>query len=212
MMKRVISLPIGLLMISLFFTPTFVSAQGAVQDAEAAGFAPGLKLPFYVYQGFHSPQNHYAPSGWMGDYGDLRFDDHAKAPGVDHPVIRVAYSGKAAQGAGWAGIYWQHPANNWGSREGGFNLNGAKKLVFMARGDKGGETIDQFKIGGITGDFADSGSAAIGPVTLGKEWKRYEIALDGQELSSISGGFCWTMTRDANPDGGVFYLDNIRFE
>ncbi|HVO33388.1 MAG TPA: hypothetical protein VMU17_05680 [Elusimicrobiota bacterium] len=173
---------------------------------------PQIALPFYVYQGFHSRENHFIPSGWMGDYRDLRFDDHYMDPQVHRPVIRVSYAAMAAQQNGWAGIYWQHPANNWGGKPGGFNLNGAKRVIFMARGDKGDEVIDQFKIGGIAGDFADSGSAAIGPITLTKDWKQYEISLDGQELSSISGGFCWTVTRDANPGGASFELDDIRFE
>ena len=77
---------------------------------------------------------------------------------------------------------------------------------------KDGEVVDEFKVGGIAGDFADSGTAATGPITLAKEWKEYSIDLDGQELSSIAGGFCWTMARDNNPDGAVFYLDDIRFE
>ena len=86
------------------------------------------------------------------------------------------------------------------------------KLVFRARGEKGGERVEEFKVGGLTGDYADSGSAAIGPIILAKNWNVYEIPLDGQELSSITGGFCWTMNRDGNPSGAIFYLDDIRFE
>jgi hypothetical protein len=170
--------------------------------------------PFFIYHAFHSPDNHFVPSGWMGDYGDVRFDDHWKPEGnvSAKTVIRIAYSAESKQGNGWAGIYWQNPPNNWASRPGGFNLNGRTKLIFKARGERGGERIEEFKVGGLTGDYADSGSASIGPVLLAKEWRRYEIPLDGQELSSISGGFCWTMNRDGNPNGAVFYLDDIRFE
>jgi len=183
------------------------------QEVQNAALLNGTPLPFYVYHGFRSPDNHYAPSGWMGDYGDLRFDDHYKFnPKDTKMVIKLTYSGKAAQGAGWAGIYWQNPANNWGNREGGYNLNGAKNMVFMARGEKGNESIAEFKIGGIEGNFRDSGAAAIGPLTLTKAWKQYTIPLADQELSSIAGGFCLTLTRDQNPDGAVVYLDNIRFE
>jgi len=171
-------------------------------------------LPFYIYREFHSRENHFAPSGWMGDYGDVRLDDHWLPKGTTQgkTVIRIAYSGQAKQGNGWAGIYWQNPPNNWGSRPGGFNLNGAHRLVFKARGEKGDEVIDDFKVGGISGDYADSGTAASGPVTLTKQWTEYAINLEGQELSSITGGFCWTINRDSNPDGAVFYLDDIRFE
>lgn len=186
-----------------------LSAQDSKAPAQAS-----RPLPFYIYKEPHSRDNHFAPSGWMGDYGDIRLDDKWRPAGVRNvkPVIRITYSGQARQNNGWAGMYWQNPPNNWGSKPGGFNLNGAKKLVFKAKGEKGGETIDQFKVGGITGDYADSGSAAIGPIVLGKEWKKYEISLEGQELSSITGGFCWTMTRESNPSGANFYLDDIRFE
>jgi hypothetical protein len=184
------------------FTTTMVSAVLWAQE------------PFYIYRQFHARENHFAPSGWMGDYGDIRLDDHWQPVGKKDAktVIKISYLAQAKQGNGWAGIYWQNPANNWGGKPGGYNLNGHKKLVFKARGEKGGERVEEFKVGGITGDYADSGSAAVGPITLAKDWKQYEISLDGQELSSIAGGFCWTMTRDGNPDGAVFYLDDIRFE
>src|SRR5256885_1092872 len=170
--------------------------------------------PFYIYRQFHARENHFAPSGWMGDYADIRLDDHWQPVGKKgaKTFIKISYLAQAKQGNGWAGIYWQNPANNWGGKPGGYNLNGHKKLVFKARGEKGGERVEEFKVGGIAGDYADSGSAAVGPVTLAKNWTQYEISLDGQELSSITGGFCWTMTRDGNPDGAVFYLDDIRFE
>jgi hypothetical protein len=187
--------------------------SGPTVAQEARKMMNGTPLPFYVYNGIKTGENHYAPSGWMGDYGDLRFTDkHKFKPNDAHPVIKVIYNAKGAQGAGWAGIYWQHPANNWGNREGGYNLNGSQKLVFKARGEKGGEQISEFKVGGIEGNYRDSGSAAIGPLELSKQWTEYTIPLEGQELSSIAGGFCLTMSRDQNPDGATVYLDDIRFE
>ena len=161
--------------------------------------------PFYVYHAFHSPDNHFVPSGWMGDYGDIRLDDHWQPKGEANAktVIRIAYSAESKQQNGWAGIYWQNPPNNWASRPGGYNLNGMTKLVLKARGEKGGEKIEEFKVGGLTGDYADSATASIGPIILAKNWKEYEIPLDEQELSSITGGFCWTIDRAGNPDGAA---------
>jgi len=192
----------------------FLSAAVWSEGTPPGPAAAARALPFYVYHGFHSRDNHFAPSGWMGDYGDVRLDDHWKAPGSPDAktVIKISYTAQAKQNNGWAGIYWQNPANNWGSRPGGFNLNGAKKLVFKARGESGNELVEEFKVGGITGDYADSGSASSGPIALTKDWKEYAINLDGQELSSITGGFCWTVSREGNPNGATFYLDDIRFE
>jgi hypothetical protein len=31
-------------------------------------------MPFAVYVENNSKQNHFAPSGWMGDYGDIKLD------------------------------------------------------------------------------------------------------------------------------------------
>ena len=169
--------------------------------------------PFRVYTDGSSPDNHYVPSGWMGDYGDLKVDDKFMTnPHSGTTCVKVVYSGKATQGARWGGVYWQNPPNNWGTRPGGYDLTGAKKVTFWARGEKGGERIEEFKIGGITGEYADSDVAGIGPVVLTTEWQQFTIDLEGKDLSSISGGFCWATNIDVNPQGCTFYLDDIKYE
>ncbi len=167
---------------------------------------------FYVYQESGSRQNHYAPSGWMGDHGDMRINEsYSDNPRVGNSCIEIRYSARGSQGAGWGGIYWQNPANNWGDVRGGYNLTGAESVTFWARGAEGGEYITEFKIGGIDGVYSDSGSASIGPITLTDEWQKYTIDLSGVDLSYISGGFCWVTSAQFNPDGIVFYLDEIRY-
>ncbi len=173
---------------------------------------PSFK-PFPVYSDRRSPDNHYIPSGWMGDYGDIKMDEASfENPHSGTTCIKFTYTAQASQGARWAGVYWQNPANNWGDRKGGFDLTGATKLTFWVRGEKGDERIEEFKIGGISGQYSDSDVAGIGPVMLTKEWKQYEIDLTGKDLSYISGGFCWATNMDVNPEGCTFYLDDIRYE
>ncbi|MDD4954315.1 MAG: hypothetical protein PHG40_05370 [Candidatus Omnitrophica bacterium] len=170
-------------------------------------------MPFYVYADRSSPNNHFIPSGWMGDYGDIRYDGASKEdPYLGDSCIKIAYSGKATQGARWAGMLWQNPANNWGTVDQGYDLSRATKLTFWARGAKGGERIEEFKVGGIMGEFFDSDSAIIGPVVLNKEWTQYSIDLKGKDISYIIGGFCWSANADNNPEGASFYLDEIKFE
>ncbi len=171
-------------------------------------------MPFYVYADKTSIKNHFIPSGWMGDYGDIKIDTATTSdPYLGDTCIKVIYSGKATQGARWAGIYWQHPPNNWGgTADAGFDLSKATKLTFWARGDKGGERIEEFKIGGIMGEYPDSDGAGIGPVVLNKEWTQYTVDLRGKDLSSIIGGFCWATNIDVNPEGCTFYLDEIKYE
>jgi hypothetical protein len=170
-------------------------------------------MPFYIYVDRGSINNHFIPSGWMGDYGDIRYDaGNSVDPYLGNSCIKIAYSGKGSQGARWAGIYWQNPANNWGTVDAGFDLSKAEKLTFWAKGEKGGERIEEFKVGGIMGEYSDSDLAVIGPVILTLEWKQYTIDLKGKDMSYIIGGFVWATNVDVNPEGATFYMDEIKFE
>ncbi len=173
----------------------------------------GVFKSLSVYTDAKAPDNHFVPSGWMGDYNDIKMNDvFLTNPHSGSTSIQIIYTNAATQGARWAGIYWQNPPNNWGTRPGGFDLTGAKKVTFWIRGEKGGERIEEVKIGGITGEYADSDVAGIGPIVLTTEWQQFTIDLDGKDLSTISGGFCWATNLDVNPDGATFYLDDIKYE
>jgi hypothetical protein len=183
------------------------------QSFDSPSPAPSIIFPFHVFADKDSPDNHFFPSGWMGDYGDIRYDDGAKDnPDWGTTSIKITYTADSKQGAGWAGIYWQSPANNWGDKPGSYDLQGYKKLSFWARGEKGGEKIAEFKMGGITGEYSDSAAVTSGPVTLTRTWKKYSIDLAGKDLSRVVGGFGWSAKKDDTPDGMVFYLHNIRYE
>jgi hypothetical protein len=174
----------------------------------------GAFKAFPVYTDAKSADNHYSPSGWMGDYGDLKVKDvWSENPHSGTTCIQWKYSAKGANGAGWTGVYWQNPSNNWGSKKGGYDLTGAKKLTFWARGEKGGEIIAEVGVGGITGKYADTDKVSEGPIVLTKEWKKYEINVSAADLTYVSGGFFWVAKAEDMPEGGMtFYLDDIRFE
>src|SRR5579864_3583172 len=113
------------------------------------GAGPGLQFNtsklFYIYTDHRASANHFVPSGWMGDYGDIRVDDASKDDPADGKTcIRFTYTADGSQGFGWAGVYWQQPENNWGNKRGGFDLTGMKRLTFWARGAAGGEEIGEF--------------------------------------------------------------------
>ena len=173
-----------------------------------------LKL-FYVYSEKDAENSHFfVPSGWLGDYADLTLDEGWTDNCWDGSTcIKITYNNRASMGQRWAGIYWQNPANNWGAEpNAGVNLTGIKQLTFWARGDKGGEIIKAFLVGGIKGPFPDSAAVAIGPAILTSDWRQYTIPLKGKNLSHIIGGFGWTTSLDVNPEGCTFYLDEIRYE
>ncbi len=171
-------------------------------------------VPFMVYGDKGSRENHYIPSGFMPDGKCLTFEDTwQESCHAGNTCIRIEYDiGCSQQGAKWAGIYWLNPANNWGGQKGGFDLTGASKLTFWAKGENGEERIEEFKIGGIMGEYPDSDTAVIGPVILTNEWQQYTIDLRGKDLSYLSGGFAWSTNIDFNPDKCVFYLDEIQYE
>ncbi|MBU1087382.1 MAG: hypothetical protein KKD05_07675 [Candidatus Omnitrophica bacterium] len=198
-----------LVVLAVFFAAVMpVIAQGTAEKEAAGGFSP-----FGIYYDRGNKGNHYVGSGWMGDYGDIKFSENEKEnPYSGKTCIKIIYTGEGKQGANWAGMYWQWPPNNWGEKDGGYNLTGATKLTFWARGANGGEQIMEFKIGGLTGTYSDTDSASVGPIELTAEWQQYSIDLTDLDLAYISGGFSWVTSSMANPEGCVFYLDDIQYE
>lgn len=167
--------------------------------------------PFYVYENFQSPNNHYAPSGWMGDVANIELDQsYTQETHSGNSCIKMRFSVDGLKQ--WAGVYWQHPVDNWGDKKGGYNLTGATKLTFWARGANGYEVISEVKIGGISGVYGDSDVAWLKGIKLTGSWKQYTIDLSKSDLSSISGGFCIVFSKKDNPKGCTVFLDDIRYE
>jgi len=184
------------------------------QKKDEQSFANKSKFKvFYVYKDAGSKDNHYFPYAFMGDIGALNLAQGSKdRPRAGDTCIKVTYYSNRG-GAGWAGVYWTEPANNWGDKGLGFNLKGAERISFWARGATGKEIINNFIMGGIQGkEFEDSDYKAVGPIALTTDWKQYSIDLKDANLANIIGGFCVTMTKNDNPEGAVFYLDDIEYE
>ena len=170
---------------------------------------------FTVYQDKNSP-NRFVPSGYMPTGECVAMDDGwGDNCQEGKTCLKVSYDVDcSSKGRRWAGVYWLNPADNWGDREGGYNLSGAKRLVFWARGEQGGEQVTEFKIGGVgvNREYPDSDTASIGPVILSREWRSYAIDLRDKDLSYISGGFAWVADAASNPKACTFYLDDIHYE
>lgn len=143
-------------------------------------------------------------TGYLGDAGNLKLDLHCTdRPARGKTCLRVTY-----QGSDWAGLMWQDPPNDWCNAQGGYNLVGARRLSFKARGAKGGECVN-FQVGGGRGAFPDSTIAKLENTVLTKKWKRYVIDLKGKDLSCIKTGFCFSF----GGQGALsFDLDDIQFE
>lgn len=184
---------------------------GAGALGEDAASAPKAQLPFVVYKDGGAPDNKFVASGFTGDHGAIRMADKwTENPKSGESCLKFTYTGQAPQQMKWAGVFFQHPANNWGTSDGGVDLSAAKKLKFYARGDRGGESVE-FKFGGVNGAFSDSDSGTTGPIILTRDWKQYEISLQNLDVSYIFSGFAWIAEAGKNPEGFTIYLDDIAF-
>jgi hypothetical protein len=159
----------------------------------------------------------FIPAGWMGDGVQgaryIQFLDGWKQNPHSAPVcVKITYTPGPR---GWAGIYWQNKPNNWGDKP-GINLKkyGYTKIAFWVKGEIGGEIVE-FRAGGINAprkEYRDSFDVTLGKVVLEKTWKQYTIDLEGEDLSSVIGGFCWVAARSSNPEGLTFYIDDVHYE
>ncbi len=166
------------------------------------------------------------PAGWMSggtspaNFISLERGNEAIChTGAD--CLRISYR----PGGVWGGIYWwplgcgeSGTEEAWDQVRQGTcginvleagNLTAANRLTFWAKGDQGGEVVE-FKIGAV--DILPSPGRSLGRVTLTGTWEQYEIDLEGMDLTNAIGLFLWVASDVDNPEGTVFYLDDIQFE
>ncbi|MCL2485110.1 MAG: hypothetical protein FWF00_05780 [Endomicrobia bacterium] len=215
--NKIVSVSFALLLFAGFMS-SCVSSKSSGDNSESQAKKTGVltaqeraALAFYVYADYKSPLNHFYPSGWMGDSKDLKFDQNStEYPYAGKSCIKVVYTPDGRNG--WAGIFWQQPANNWGDSNGGFDLSKATHITFWMRGENGGEIVSEVKIGGFKGLYPDTASAVKKDIKLTKNWKLYYIDLRGKKLTRIAGGFSFAVSKDDNPKGCTFYIDEVRYE
>jgi exo-beta-1,3-glucanase (GH17 family) len=181
--------------------------------------AEGTTFP--IYTNYAAPDNHFAPSGWMGDLHAIHFNDCAYLEGPrENRVIEIRYAPNPGDAEGWAGIYWLEPENNWGTSPRGYDLRGFAQLRFRARSTAEGAQAKFFVGGVFTGTFPSSIPRPVyaqeadsnGFVNLSPEWRDFHIDLRGTDLSHVIDGFGWVAERARTPAGVTFDLDEIIFD
>lgn len=170
---------------------------------------------WYVYRDSTSKENHGVWSNFMpaeaGKIIKLSLV-HQTDPQAGDSCIRVDVKW---QEPFWAGVAVSCAANYWGETASAtaFDLRRAKKLVFFARGARGGESI-QAKVA-IAGDKTHGDSARHPAETewlvLTKSWKRFEIDLTGKNLERVITPFTFVSSKDRSPGDFTFFLDEIYF-
>jgi hypothetical protein len=168
---------------------------------------PRTQFPVSVYEEYFANMP-WTPSGVMGNAKSLTLDDRwSESVFEGSHAIRMHYASRR----GWVGVAWQHPPNNWGDQDGGFDLTGASALEFWVRGENGGEKAS-FGVGLLdkNTDYPDSVIVKTRMIELGSEWKKLRIDfMEGDDLSSLKVGFVVTLEAQRKPV--TVYLDSIRF-
>jgi len=211
---------------SLFFSrplpatpPTGSAASGTQPVIQPTGTAsqqpPAAGTPpMTLYNDFPLPEKGLAPSWWSGDGNDVQFDVCWKTGAHSgRSAIRVEYNAASAanKGTGWAGMTWEYPLKNRGAKPQGMDLSAYQSLAFYARGEKGGERVS-FTVGGTPGKYPSSIRPMLSlNLTLTDQWQKYTFDLSHVDRSHVIDGFAWVVSACKNPDGAVFYLDDIQY-
>lgn len=182
--------------------PLLVKGERAVRPARRA------ELPLVIYDEADRERPPFVPTGWMGDVKQIALSQNCTTqPHAGRTCLRAEF--KAA--GGWGGVVWQHPDGNWGDKPGGWNLSGAKRLTFWARGERGEEEVSfQFGLLGDDKRYRDSGKGELPKAQLTTDWQRFTIDLSDRDLSRIITGFAWVVAGQGQPV--VFYLDDVSYE
>ena len=177
-----------------------------VNDPQMRSPGSNADLPFVLYD---EPGDKvaYVPSGWMGSTESMSLVTNCtNDPKIGSHCIEFNYSKQD----NWGGVVWQSPEGDWGEKPGGYDLTGAKKLTFWARGSAGGEEI-KFGYGllGREKKYYDTAKDEM-TVKLFQNWKQYTFDLSEADLTRIKSGFYLTVAGQGKPI--KVFLDKIVFE
>jgi hypothetical protein len=177
-----------------------------------------LSLPVVV-------SDYFNPSGWMGDgevLGNMNIVvDESKAipDGARGKCYKVMYTKDG--GAGWGGMKWLYPSNNWGTRQGLPISSSALTVTFWAAAEKVHVPIT-FTAGLPVAEFNPDGWEMDTIVnSLPAEWTKYEIDVTyGVNWEISKNGifqpesmFGWSVQWGATPfEELVFYVTGIVVE
>lgn len=148
----------------------------------------------------------------MGEFGgsSLKVDAFCQeSPQNGLFCTRISYDG---QKESWANTFMQATGDSRRGEAIGLDLSGANILTFYARGSNGDELV-RFGYGYDTPDASGSTDSSYHSQLerLTKEWKKFEISLQGKDLSHINGLFSVRFEKKDNPENTIIYLDNITY-
>jgi hypothetical protein len=192
---------------SLLLVPILALSACGVSPAEPP--AEPIPVPMVVSE-------YYSPDGFFGDgetRGKVKLEKSCptRAPGALGDCYTITYAPGIKQ---YAGIFWQHPHNNWGDRPGHQVMPGASKVTVQVRGARAGQGIN---LGGGQRDsmpLHDSFELEEVSVALTTDWKLQEVPFRGadyQNPDGVIGAFMVSVQAGETDAPIVFYLDDIRW-
>jgi hypothetical protein len=201
--------------VTLLSSAWLVLAGCSVDDVSSEPIAP----PFAV-------SDYFVPSGFMGDVAEtngrkpleLFYDGCRPRPaGARGNCYRFVYHPTPldAGGVGWAGVYWQSPANNWGQDRPQSVVPSARRVSFMASGGESAEDVTIF-VGGLSAVDADGlplpyrdSLSVTQTFTLTAEPTRYDVPIpDDASYDFVVGAFGFSLAGDGAASRALF-LDDI---
>jgi hypothetical protein len=184
---------------------------------------------FAVYDDVSECGNHFHAWAKIPDEGTTVTISGSWTAEVHSGATAIRCEFQNTPGANFGGFYFLNgilpsgesvPLPNFGTEpNAGVDLSGATQLCFYAKGEAGSEVVDFF-MGGVGRDPVTGNPVAPHPdstpvrkltVPLDTAWAEYCIDLSGADLSYILGGFGWVASDSANPNGAVFYVDDIEY-
>jgi len=185
-----------------------------------------------VYTDVGSAGNHFLHYAKIADDFNAVDLDLCSNEKVHSGLTAIKSTFRSTTGQNWGGWYALNgiligqdtsPRANFGETpSAGVDLQGATQVSFWAMGRRGGEKIEFF-MGGVGRNPENGNSVMPFPdstprvpelgttLTLSTTWTRYTIDLTGKNLSYILGGFAWVCTAQNNPNGAVFWIDDIQY-
>jgi hypothetical protein len=186
-----------------------LGGSGCVAPAEPP--SEPLPVPFVV-------SDYYSPDGYFGDgevqgFVDLQKSCPERAPGTQGDCYSLTYRVGVKR---YAGIFWQHPHNNWGFAPGHQVSPGATRITFFARGHSGGEVLSVGAGQMDTLPRHDSFKLEQKTIGLTTSWTPQEVSFNGANYASagndgVLGAFLITLAAPADDATTVLYLDDIKW-
>jgi hypothetical protein len=189
-------------------------------------------LPIYLYKDAPKTDypdehgatllNHFSPSGWMNNAGQISVDPKCKevTPYSGTHCFKINWNGQAgADGWKWGGIVWLEPKNIWdlngnSPTHKGYDLRGAGYLSFWARTNSANSGMQIKVYFGNSWDSCSQTPAVWRTPALNTSWQQYTISVAEKDMSNVTGGLAVVFAddHDPDPDGCVIYLDDIKFD